>query len=53
MPKEDLGSRRARVRPPKKEETKGKWKRRMIQIISVVVILLMVFSGLIVFFVSY
>jgi len=50
MPKEDLGSRRAQLRPPKKEETKGKWKRRMIQFIAVVIMILMAFSGLIVFF---
>ena len=53
MPKEDSGSRRARVRPPKKEETKGKWKRRFIQFVAVAVILLMVFSGLMVLFTSY
>ena len=50
MPKDDIGSRRARVRPPKKEDKKGKWKRRMIQLIAVVVILLMTFSSLFVFF---
>jgi len=53
MPKSDPGSRRARARPPKKEQTKGKWKTRLIQFIAVVVIFLMVFSGLMVLFASY
>jgi hypothetical protein len=53
MPSEDLGSRRARVRPPKKEDSKGKWKRRFIQFVAVVVILLMIFSGLVVILTGY
>jgi hypothetical protein len=53
MPSEDLGSRRARVRPPKKEDNKGKWKRRFIQFVAVVVILLMIFSGLVVILTGY
>jgi uncharacterized protein YpmS len=50
MPKDEMGSRRARARPPKKEETKSKWKRRMIQLIAIVVILLMTLSSLFVLF---
>jgi len=46
MPGDDLGSRRARARPSKKEQKKGKWKRRMIQFVAVIVILSMVLSGL-------